>query len=66
MNTRKGPRRPPLKFVEVYEPDPERVAEGLKIFGRMIAQAYARDSKRNGHGDPAGMSPEEESHGGDR
>lgn len=61
---RKGPRRPSVPFVELMEPDPARVADGLRILGRMIPQAYARDmapAKSNGHGDPAWIPLEEES-----
>ena len=53
-----------MPFVEVSEPDPARVAGGLRLLGRMVAQAYARDMalvKSDGHGDPAWIPPEEES-----
>jgi hypothetical protein len=55
---RRGPRRPPPRLVAVSEPDPARAAEGLRMLGRMIAQAIA---KGNGRGDPAWVPPEEES-----
>jgi hypothetical protein len=61
---RRGPRRPPLSLEEVSEPDPAKAAEGLRLLGRMIARAYARDmalAQGNGHGDPAWVPPEEES-----
>ena len=53
-----------MSFVEVSEPDPTRVAVGLRLLGHMVAQAYARDMalvKSDGHGDPAWIPPEEES-----
>ncbi len=61
---RRGPRRPGVAFVDLAEPDPARVANGLRLLGRMIAQAYARDvalAKPDGHGDPAWIPLEEES-----
>ena len=45
----KGVKRTQLVFIERFEPNPRRVEEGLAIFGRMIAQAMARDAPRNGH-----------------
>lgn len=64
MTGQRGPRRPAPSLVEVSEPDAARVAGGLRLLGRMIAQAYARDTalvEGNGHGDPAWIPPEEES-----
>ncbi len=64
MMGRREPRRPSVSFVEVSEPDPARVAGGLRLLGRIIAHAYARDMalvKRDGDGDPVWIPPEKES-----
>ena len=60
----RGRHRPSFTFVEKSVPDPRRVENGLRILGRLVAEAYARERalvQGNGHADPAWTFAEEES-----
>ena len=60
----RGQRRTTFTFVERSVPDRERVEQGLKVLGQLIAMAYAQDGVLagvKGYRDTTWISPQEES-----
>ena len=51
-----GRTRASPALVEKYDPDPGRVKEGMRLLGRMAAQAYARDAALPETGEPGDQS----------